>query len=200
MMQPVSDVDLGTRWLERSPDVVRHYVCTWFVLDLASILVSVFDIIPVLSGSSGEAMAADDLNSTLTGDGGDLSALQSLMPLRLLRALRLIKLLRLSKVARIMKRWETELAINYATSTRLPLRSVLTPAQSSHTVAAKGLIAISRRAFARRSRSAQVLCACGAFGALGGVQLGLARRAALRREPRRHVAAPPRVLRTRRQR
>lgn len=84
--------------------MVRHYLCSWFPLDLVSILVSTFDIIPVVAA----AVARDS-----AGDG--LSALQSLTPLRLLRALRLLRLLRLSKVSRILKRWETEMALNYST-------------------------------------------------------------------------------------
>ena len=106
VMQPVTDADLGMRWLDTSSAVVRHYLLSWFTLDVASILVSAFDIIPVVVSTMAEAGS---------GEEGGLSALQSLTPLRLLRALRLIKLLRLSKVARIMKRWETELALDYST-------------------------------------------------------------------------------------
>lgn len=99
--QPVADVDLGTRWLNTSHEIVRHYLCSWFTLDILSILVSVFDIIPVVVMS----VASSSASATGEHEGGEnLSALQSLTPLRLLRALRLLRLLRLSKMARILTR------------------------------------------------------------------------------------------------
>ena len=90
----------------RSP-LLRHYLCSWFALDLVSILVSAFDIIPVVAVAVASEGALEP--------GGGVSALQSFTPLRLLRALRLLRLLRLSKVARILKRWETAMAVNYST-------------------------------------------------------------------------------------
>ena len=59
---------------------------------------------------------------------------------RIIRLLRLIKLVRLVRGARILKRWESKLAINYSTltlwqsaagpkvpSSQLPMRSPTTP-------------------------------------------------------------------------
>jgi len=111
IMQPVADVDLGTRWLSTSHEIVRNYLCSWFTLDILSILVSVFDIIPVVVMS----MASSSAGATGDESEENLSTLQSLTPLRLLRALRLLRLLRLSKMARILTRWETEMAVNYST-------------------------------------------------------------------------------------
>ena len=71
----------------------------WFLIDLISVLVSFFDVFAVARGAS-------------DGDG-----VEKLRAFRVLRALRLSKLLRLVKASRILRRWESRVAINYGTLT-----------------------------------------------------------------------------------
>eukprot|EP00966_Prymnesium_polylepis_P146009 3372646-Prymnesium_polylepis.3 len=75
----------GAHWVLDLPAIRRHYLKGWFVLDLLSTLVSVFDVI-------GFIMADDSFTR--------------LKALRVLRVMRLIKLLRLIRGARIFKRCE----------------------------------------------------------------------------------------------
>jgi hypothetical protein len=48
LVMSVSDPDRGTRWIEDHHVIVKHYACGWFPLDLGSILVSAFDVIPLV--------------------------------------------------------------------------------------------------------------------------------------------------------
>ena len=75
----------------------------WFVLDIISILP--FDLASLKDPNAKE----DDASSA-----SDLSVLKLV---RIIRLLRLIKLVRLVRGARILKRWESTLAINYSTLT-----------------------------------------------------------------------------------
>lgn len=85
-------------WVANPHKIACHYLKTWFVPDILSVGVGVFDYLPLV-----------------IDDTDDLAKLKVL---RALRALRLVKLVRLLKASRIFKRWETRLAINY---TRLDL-------------------------------------------------------------------------------
>ena len=97
----------GTVWLTSSWGIAKNYLKGWFGLDVTSILVSFFDFVSlppvkaVLAGSS-------------SGENASSSSLSSLKVLRVLRVLRLVKLARLIRASRMMKRWETRMAINYA--------------------------------------------------------------------------------------
>ena len=84
----------GTRWVEDQPTIVKHYLCGWFTLDVCSIAISAFDIIP------------------LCVDGAD--SLSKLKAFRMMRLLRLIKLVRLLKGSLLIRNMETHLAVNYA--------------------------------------------------------------------------------------
>ena len=75
----------------------------WFVLDIISILP--FDL-----ASLKDPNEDPDAESS----SSDLSVLKLV---RIIRLLRLIKLVRLVRGARILKRWESKLAINYSTLT-----------------------------------------------------------------------------------
>ena len=71
--------------------IAWHYVASfWFIVDVLSIGVSLFDILAPTSGP-----------------------LASAKGFRAIRALRLIKLARLVNTSRIFKRWELKLSINY---------------------------------------------------------------------------------------
>ena len=71
--------------------IARKYLRGWFWIDLISILVSGLDFVGA--------------------GGGDLYRLQSV---RVLRCIRLVKIVRLLRMSRIIKRYETRLALNYS--------------------------------------------------------------------------------------
>lgn len=83
--------------------IARRYICSWFfMIDVFSTGLSVVDLIPFVT-SEGHSSSCD----------GD-SALTQLKVLRTVRVLRLTKLLRLMRASRLLARWETKVAINYA--------------------------------------------------------------------------------------
>ena len=77
-------------------ELACRYLTGWFTVDAISILVSGFDIASAVEG---------DIS------GG---AVKQVRALRVLRALRLIKLLRLARASRILRRWETRIAVSYS--------------------------------------------------------------------------------------
>ena len=91
------------RWVDEPKLIVCHYLKGWFVLDIISILP--FDL-----ASLKDPNEDPDAESS----SSDLSVLKLV---RIIRLLRLIKLVRLVRGARILKRWESKLAINYSTLT-----------------------------------------------------------------------------------
>ena len=90
------------RWVDEPKKIVCHYLKGWFVLDIISILP--FDF----------ASLKDPNEDPDAESSSDLSMLKLV---RIIRLLRLIKLVRLVRGARILKRWESKLAINYSTLT-----------------------------------------------------------------------------------
>lgn len=93
----------GTQWVEEPRLIVCHYMKGWFVLDIISILP--FDL---------ASLKDPDEDPDAESSSSDLSVLKLV---RIIRLLRLIKLVRLVRGARILKRWESKLAINYSTLT-----------------------------------------------------------------------------------
>ena len=91
------DPTSGTQWVDDPVRVAHHYLTGWFSLDLITILVSVFDILPMLDDSSSES-----------------SSVTQFRMMRLLRALRLVKLMRLVRASRIFKRFETKMSVRYS--------------------------------------------------------------------------------------
>ena len=88
-----SNTQDGMVWVLHSGRIARHYLTSaWFVLDLFSVLTSLFDVL------------------------GDEST-DDLKALRAVRALRLIKLVKLARGSRVFKRWEMRMSINYSVLT-----------------------------------------------------------------------------------
>ena len=90
----------GTEWITKKNLIIKHYLKSWFIVDLASILVSAFDF-----------MCFQFVQDMLGESAGGLGKLKIL---RVLRILRLVKLIRLLRASRMLKRWEQRLPINYA--------------------------------------------------------------------------------------
>ena len=90
----------GTEWITKKNLIIKHYLKSWFIVDLASILVSAFDF-----------MCFQFVQDMLGESAGSLGKLKIL---RVLRILRLVKLIRLLRASRMLKRWEQRLPINYA--------------------------------------------------------------------------------------
>lgn len=82
----------GSRLETRRNIIVRHYLRTWFCVDLLSIVP--FDSIGMLA----QSMALERAKVT-----------------KVLRLLRLIKLVRVLRASRVFRRWETSMAWNYNT-------------------------------------------------------------------------------------
>ena len=101
LMVAITD-DSGTRYVSSPHRIARHYLKGWFTVDVLSIAVSAVDYVTIAAGSTGEM------------EGSSEEVLDNIRTLRVLRALRLIKLSKLLTGARIIKRWETKVAINYA--------------------------------------------------------------------------------------
>merc|ERR1719456_1075087 len=90
LMYPKKTV-FGMRMETRHSQIVKHYLKTWFIVDLLSILP--FDSLGIL------------LNSP---------SLQKMKFMKIVRLMRLLKLVRVFKASRVFKRWETRVAINYS--------------------------------------------------------------------------------------
>uniref|UniRef100_A0A7S4UW65 Ion transport domain-containing protein n=1 Tax=Alexandrium monilatum TaxID=311494 RepID=A0A7S4UW65_9DINO len=80
----------GTRLETRRKIIVRHYLRTWFALDVISVLP--FDSVGMLFSSG---------------------FLERAKMMKVLRLLRLIKLVRVLRASRVFHRWETSMAVNY---------------------------------------------------------------------------------------
>ena len=85
----------GLHWVSDRRKIAMHYLTSWFVIDLFSIAPVTFDVLPLISPST--------------------SALNDYFMLRAARILRLIKLVRLARTSRILKRWQSQLPLDYGT-------------------------------------------------------------------------------------
>ena len=124
----------GRTWVDDHKQIVKHYVFSWFPLDLSTIVVPLtFDMIlmrEMQQAAAAAAATAADLAAAAAAkgyEGGDDKTLpvevaeggSRLGFLRVLRALRLIKLVRLLRASRIFERWQSSITISYATQTLL---------------------------------------------------------------------------------
>lgn len=113
--------DIESFWEYRQPVLARRYLKMWFWIDLFSVVPSLFDIIPVASGSisfTGE-MADVSLVARAAVDEDEVGG--NIKILRVIRTLRLAKLVRLLRTSRVMERWETRIAFPYTQFTVLTL-------------------------------------------------------------------------------
>ena len=83
----------GGNWVKSLAKIRVHYIKTWFIIDILSIIP--FDEIQMSSG----------------GGSSDMSKLKIIKCIRLLR---LLKLVRVLKASRIYKRWEARISLPYA--------------------------------------------------------------------------------------
>jgi len=79
----------GGHWIVDPKNIVRHYVSTWFCVDVISIVP--FDFFSLQGSASAD-----------------------LRLIRLVRLFRLTKLLRILRAGRMLQRWEATVALNYA--------------------------------------------------------------------------------------
>ena len=107
MEKPRSAIEMVTSHRQ----IALHYLTGWFLIDLVSILTCLIDIIPVVQNMR---VTSSDEGASATVDAGQLEQLRIL---RVLRVLRLIKLVRLIKSSRILKRWQTSIALDFSTQT-----------------------------------------------------------------------------------
>lgn len=96
-------IDTDSLWEHRISRLARRYLRMWFWIDLASVIPSVFDILPAVQSSD------------------DASGAGRVKVLRVVRTLRLAKLVRLFRTSRVIERWETRLAIPYNLLTLIQL-------------------------------------------------------------------------------
>lgn len=102
---PITD-EFGTRYTADARRIALHYLTGWLTIDVLSVAVSAVDYLTIANAGAGGATSA--------GAPRTASDLDNVRALRVLRALRLIKLSKLITGQRILKRWETKLALNYA--------------------------------------------------------------------------------------
>jgi hypothetical protein len=87
----------GNRLVRDHMEIVKHYLKSWFVLDLISILP--FDLLSILEADTGS-------------DDGEGSSLSQLKLVRVVRLLRLIKMLRLLRASRLFRKFESSISIS----------------------------------------------------------------------------------------
>ena len=103
LMYPSGSDGKGHRYVDDHAAIAKKYLCSWFFIDAFSTGLSLVDLLPFVQPDSVS-------DATCSGDG----ALPQLKVLRTIRVLRLTKLLRLVRASRLLARWETKVAVNYA--------------------------------------------------------------------------------------
>ena len=96
--------------------IACHYFRGWFLVDLVSVLTLIIDVIPVSEAMRAAELSASDASLAQETDADDFGSLRIF---RVLRVLRLIKLVRLLKTSRLLKRWQTAIAIDFSVQTML---------------------------------------------------------------------------------
>ena len=93
----------------RLPAIASKYLKGWLIIDAASLLPSLVDILPHMKGSG---LDKDE------GEGQDQDVTNLL---RILRALRLLKLVRIVRIGRLLARWRTRVSVSFSTITAVQL-------------------------------------------------------------------------------
>lgn len=94
LIVPIDYGTQGTHWIHDPTLIAIHYFKGWFMIDFASIGISAIDFVSLGSDQSG-------------------TSIEDLRMLRVLRTLRLIKLAKLLTGLKLIKKYETQFAINY---------------------------------------------------------------------------------------
>ena len=98
----------GARWIVHRPAIIRHYLRTWFFLDLLSSID--FQLVGKAILSSYETAG-----SSSGGDGGGgEDGTDMLRLIRGIRLVRLVKLLRILRASRIIARWQNFIGMSFA--------------------------------------------------------------------------------------
>jgi len=91
-------ISADSKWEHRQLKICKRYLTSWFLLDVGSLVPSVFDILPFL----------------MPGQNTDYGPVKVV---RVIKILKLVKLVRLLRGSRIIARWQTKFAISYANLT-----------------------------------------------------------------------------------
>ena len=91
---PVEDGHLQGRWVEQHSLIARNYLKTWMIFDLATLVPSVFDIIPLVNSDAGNFRDASIA--------------------RVFRVLRFVKILRVMRAARVMQRLASRITLQHS--------------------------------------------------------------------------------------
>jgi hypothetical protein len=111
------DANKGTQWVTDRRLIIRHYVRTWFVLDLLtvvpfSMIAKIVAEEPILC-IDGVGVLHSNKSCNQEAEAGTNSA-ELLRLIRTLRLLRLVKLLRILRASRIITRWQDFFGFSYA--------------------------------------------------------------------------------------
>ena len=99
----------GGTWVTHRPKIVKHYLRTWFPIDLVSVFPfqQFSDLVVGLMGT--------EVNS------GNTSILRAIRTIRLIR---LVKLLRILRASRIINRWKDYFGLSYAALSMISFSSM----------------------------------------------------------------------------
>lgn len=98
----------GRKWVYQLHKIARRYVRTWLSFDVLTLLPSVFDVWAYVLVEGWKPRTHYGYPAQDVGTIGDLFLL------RVVRGLRLVKLVRLARASRLLRRWQTRIAISWS--------------------------------------------------------------------------------------
>ena len=99
----------GARWIVHRPAIIRHYLRTWFLLDLLSSID--FQLVgKAILSSYGPTSCSSSGDGDCDGEDGT----EMLRLIRGIRLVRLVKLLRILRASRIIARWQNFIGMSFA--------------------------------------------------------------------------------------
>jgi len=100
----------GGVWVTDRHIIVRHYLSTWFLLDLLTVI----DFQLIGKGVSGKPIVCGSMVGIACAEAeAEASGTGTLRLIRTLRLLRLVKLLRILRASRIIQRWQDYFGFSY---------------------------------------------------------------------------------------